>query len=251
MNSSRRRVVIMGAAGRDFHNFLQVFRDDPGVEVVAFTAAQIPGIAGRRFPASLAGDAYPGGIPIVDEQFLEQLVSEHDVDEVVFSYSDISHLAGDAPGLARARQRRQLRAARPGAHHAARAVPGDRGLRGAHRVRQVAGGALAGAASARGGTEKRRDPPSDALRRPRGPARAALRRARRPRARALHHRGARGIRAAHRARRDGVRRRRLRRGAGRGRARCAGDRLGRRQQRLPLRAPGPAHRAARPDARRP
>jgi predicted GTPase len=92
MNSSRRRVVIMGAAGRDFHNFLQVFRGDPGVEVVAFTAAQIPGIAGRRFPASLAGDAYPGGIPIVDEQFLEQLVSEHDVDEVVFSYSDISHL---------------------------------------------------------------------------------------------------------------------------------------------------------------
>ena len=55
MSSSRRRVVIMGAAGRDFHNFLQVFRDDPGVEVVAFTAAQIPGIAGRRFPASLAG----------------------------------------------------------------------------------------------------------------------------------------------------------------------------------------------------
>jgi predicted GTPase len=92
MNSSRRRVVIMGAAGRDFHNFLQVFRDDRSVEVVAFTAAQIPGIAGRRFPASLAGDAYPGGIPIVDEQFLEQLVSEHGVDEVVFSYSDISHL---------------------------------------------------------------------------------------------------------------------------------------------------------------
>jgi predicted GTPase len=92
MNSSRRRVVIMGAAGRDFHNFLQVFRDDPGVEVVAFTAAQIPGIAGRPFPASLAGESYPAGIPIVDEEFLEQLVGEHRVDEVVFSYSDISHV---------------------------------------------------------------------------------------------------------------------------------------------------------------
>ncbi len=93
MNGSRRRIVIMGAAGRDFHNFLQVFRDDRSVEVVAFTAAQIPGIAGRRFPASLAGSAYPEGIAIVDEQFLEQLVTEHGVDEVVFSYSDISHLA--------------------------------------------------------------------------------------------------------------------------------------------------------------
>ena len=92
MNGSRRRIVIMGAAGRDFHNFLQVFRDDPGVEVVAFTAAQIPGIAGRPFPASLAGESYPAGIPIVDEEFLEQLVGEHRVDEVVFSYSDISHV---------------------------------------------------------------------------------------------------------------------------------------------------------------
>ena len=88
MNSSRRRVVIMGAAGRDFHNFMQVFRDDPGVEVVAFTAAQIPGIAGRPFPASLAGESYPAGIPIVDEEFLEQLVGERLVDRVV---QDLEH----------------------------------------------------------------------------------------------------------------------------------------------------------------
>jgi predicted GTPase len=81
----------MGAAGRDFHNFLRVFRDDRMMEVVAFTAAQIPGIAERRFPASLAGEAYPTGIPIIDEQFLEQLVSEQRVDVVAFSYSDISH----------------------------------------------------------------------------------------------------------------------------------------------------------------
>jgi len=81
----------MGAAGRDFHNFLRVFRDDAMLEVVAFTAAQIPGIADRRFPASLAGPGYPTGIPIVDEQFLEQLVSQQRADLVVFSYSDISH----------------------------------------------------------------------------------------------------------------------------------------------------------------
>ena len=69
----RRRVVILGAAGRDFHNFNVVYRDDPAVEVVAFTAAQIPGIADRRYPASLAGRLYPDGIPIVDEAELEAL----------------------------------------------------------------------------------------------------------------------------------------------------------------------------------
>jgi len=83
----------MGAAGRDFHNFLRVFRDDAGAEVVAFTAAQIPGIADRRFPAELAGPLYPDGIPIIDEQFLEELIRTRAIDQVVFSYSDISHEA--------------------------------------------------------------------------------------------------------------------------------------------------------------
>ncbi|MFZ1834680.1 MAG: hypothetical protein WAU27_17845, partial [Pseudomonadales bacterium] len=92
MAPGKKRVAIMGAAGRDFHNFLCVFRDEPQVEVVAFTAAQIPGIASRRFPASLAGPLYPEGIAIIDEQFLEQLICERAIDEVVFSYSDISHL---------------------------------------------------------------------------------------------------------------------------------------------------------------
>ena len=72
-SAGRRRVIVAGAAGRDFHNFNMVFRKDSGVEVVAFTAAQIPGIAGRRYPASLAGPLYPGGIPIVDETALESL----------------------------------------------------------------------------------------------------------------------------------------------------------------------------------
>lgn len=88
----RRRVVIMGAAGRDFHNFNTMYRGQRGVEVVAFTAAQIPDIAGRTYPASLAGDLYPQGIPIVPEQDLPALIADRDIDEVVLSYSDLSHL---------------------------------------------------------------------------------------------------------------------------------------------------------------
>ncbi len=85
------RVVIMGAAGRDFHNFNVVYRDDPTVEVVAFTATQIPGIADRRYPAALAGARYPQGIPIVPEAELGRLLRDRDVDAVVFAYSDVSH----------------------------------------------------------------------------------------------------------------------------------------------------------------
>jgi predicted GTPase len=83
--------VILGAAGRDFHNFNMVYRDDPRSEVVAFTAAQIPGIAGRRYPARLAGALYPDGIPIVDQAELDALCRAHWVDEVVVAYSDVTH----------------------------------------------------------------------------------------------------------------------------------------------------------------
>ncbi|MCC6236349.1 MAG: GTPase [Dehalococcoidia bacterium] len=86
-----RHVLIMGAAGRDFHNFNVVFRDDPASRVVAFTATQIPGIANRRYPARLAGPAYPEGIPIEDEARLEELCARERVDEVVFAYSDVRH----------------------------------------------------------------------------------------------------------------------------------------------------------------
>ena len=86
-----RRVLIMGAAGRDFHNFNTVFRDDPSTEVVAFTATQIPFINDRTYPASLAGPRYPTGIKIYDESELARLIREMDVDDVVFSYSDVSH----------------------------------------------------------------------------------------------------------------------------------------------------------------
>jgi len=88
---SVRRVVILGAAGRDFHNFNVVFRDDPDHEVVAFTATQIPDISGRRYPAELAGPRYPSGIPIFPEEELETIIRDQRVDEVVFAYSDVSH----------------------------------------------------------------------------------------------------------------------------------------------------------------
>jgi predicted GTPase len=86
-----RRILIMGAAGRDFHNFNVAFRDDPAYEVVAFTAAQIPGIAGRRYPPALAGVRYPNGIAILDEAELGRICRDHQVDEVVFAYSDVDH----------------------------------------------------------------------------------------------------------------------------------------------------------------
>jgi predicted GTPase len=85
------RIIIMGAAGRDFHNFNTVYRDDPDSHVVAFTATQIPEIAGRRYPASLAGEHYPDGIPIEDESELQKLCQKDHIDQVVFAYSDISH----------------------------------------------------------------------------------------------------------------------------------------------------------------
>ncbi|MBL1176962.1 cyclic 2,3-diphosphoglycerate synthase [Pantanalinema sp. GBBB05] len=87
----RSRLLIMGAAGRDFHNFNRVYRDNPQVEVVAFTAAQISGISDRRYPAALAGSLYPHGIAIVDESELEILCQTYQVNQVVFAYSDVTH----------------------------------------------------------------------------------------------------------------------------------------------------------------
>jgi predicted GTPase len=85
------RTLIMGAAGRDFHNFNVFFRENPDYEVVAFTATQIPDIEGRTYPTELAGSKYPKGIPIHPESDLEKLIKEMDVDQVVFAYSDVPH----------------------------------------------------------------------------------------------------------------------------------------------------------------
>ena len=86
-----KKIIIIGAAGRDFHNFNTYYRDNPDYEVVAFTAAQIPDIAGRKYPKELAGSRYPNGIPIYPEDELEDLIKKHDVDECVFAYSDVNY----------------------------------------------------------------------------------------------------------------------------------------------------------------
>jgi predicted GTPase len=91
MNENRIRTVIMGAAGRDFHNFNSYFRNNPLYDVIAFTATQIPNIEGRQYPASLAGESYPEGIPILPEEELTDVIIKRDVELVVFSYSDVSH----------------------------------------------------------------------------------------------------------------------------------------------------------------
>ncbi|MBK9129218.1 MAG: GTPase [Phycisphaerales bacterium] len=91
MPSKVRRLIILGAAGRDFHDFNTVWRDDPSIEVVAFTATQIPDIAGRTYPPALSGPRYPRGVPIYAETELPKLIREHDVDLVAIAYSDLPH----------------------------------------------------------------------------------------------------------------------------------------------------------------
>lgn len=91
--TKRDKVIIMGAAGRDFHNFNVYFRDNPAYEVVAFTATQIPNIEGRLYPPALSGALYPKGIPIYPESDLTKLIKEHQIDQVIFAYSDVAHEA--------------------------------------------------------------------------------------------------------------------------------------------------------------
>ncbi len=88
---SKRNVIIIGAAGRDFHNFNTYYRGNEAYKVVAFTAAQIPDIEGRKYPAELAGELYPEGIPIFAEEDLPRLIKELEADECTFSYSDVSY----------------------------------------------------------------------------------------------------------------------------------------------------------------
>ncbi|MCP5072083.1 MAG: GTPase [Rhodobacteraceae bacterium] len=121
--TDKKRIIILGAAGRDFHNFNVVYRDDPSIEVVAFTAAQIPGISERRYPPALAGPDYPDGIPIANETDLERLCHAREVDQVVFAYSDVTHahvmhlasvtLAAGADFILLGPERTMLRAAVP------------------------------------------------------------------------------------------------------------------------------------------
>src|SRR3989344_8322377 len=87
-----KNIIIMGAAGRDFHNFLVFYKNNREYNVVAFTAEQIPGIANRKFPRELAGESYNSGIPIFPESELAKLIKKYNVDEVVLSYSDLNHM---------------------------------------------------------------------------------------------------------------------------------------------------------------
>lgn len=89
--AKKKKIIIMGAAGRDFHNFNTYYRDDKSIEVVCFTATQIPDIEGRKYPKELAGPLYPKGIPIHAEEELYELIAKHEIEEVVFSYSDVTH----------------------------------------------------------------------------------------------------------------------------------------------------------------
>jgi len=91
MEAKRRKIIIMGAAGRDFHNFNTYYKNNEMYEVIAFTATQIPDIVDRKYPSELSGPLYPNGVPIYDESELTELIKKHDIDEVVFSYSDVSH----------------------------------------------------------------------------------------------------------------------------------------------------------------
>ena len=205
-----RKLIIMGAGGRDFHNFNVAFRDDPDTEVVAFTAAQIPGIDERVYPPSLAGPLYPNGIPIRPEAELAR--ADPRVRRRRGRPRLLGPLArdGDAQGVDRARRRRRLPPARPGRDDDPSSEAGRRGLRDAHRLRQEPDEPPGRPGAARRRAEGRARPAPDALRRPRGDARAALRDARGHRRLAPDDRGARGVRGPGEDGDGHVRRRRLR-----------------------------------------
>ena len=246
-----RRVLIMGAAGRDFHNFNVVFRDDPETEVVAFTATQIPYIDDRTYPAALAGPRYPEGIRIHEEDELPRLIRQMEVDDVVFAYSDVSHeyvmhkaseaLAAGANFLLLGPNATMLKPDIPTV-----AVTAVRtGVGKSQTTRAVA------ATLKEAGKKVVAVRHPDAVRRPHRPACPTIRRARGPRPASLHDRGARGVRAAHHDRNRDLRGRGLRRDPGTGSGRGRRPPVGRGKQRPPVLSPGRPHRARRPPAGRP
>ena len=243
----RTKVLIAGAAGRDFHNFNVVYRGRDEYDVVAFTATQIPDIDGRVYPALLAGELYPDGIPIRPEAELEELIREHEVDEVVFAYSDVTHEHVMHIGSRALAAGASFRLLSPHDTMITSSKPVVADLRRAHRARARA----------------RRRAGSPQLLREDGKRVAVLRHPmpygdltkqvvqrfaalRGPRRRRLHDRGARGVRAAHRRGQPRLRGHRLR-GDPRGRRAGGGrDRLGRRQQRHAVHQAGRPHRRRRP-----
>ncbi len=165
MLNAKRKIIIMGAAGRDFHNFNTLYRDNPSVEVVAFTATQIPDIQGRQYPAVLAGKLYPKGIPIYDEKELVDLIKKHKVDEVIFSYSDVSHHYVMEKGAYVMAAGGTVRARRGRADHDQIDQTGGGGLCGADRQRQVSDHAKSGGGADGAGEESSGDSSPHAIRR--------------------------------------------------------------------------------------
>ena len=241
--ASPRRVVILGAAGRDFHDFNVVFRDDPDDEVVAFTATQIPDIDGRAYPPALAGPLYPHGIPIVAEAELSALHRARAGRRRRLRLLRRAPRAGHARRLPVPRSRRRLPAPeRASTPCCAASVP----VIAVTAVRTGAGKSQ----TTRYLSTMLRDLGQRvvAIRHPMpygdlaAPGLPALRRLCRPRPARVHDRGARGVRAAHRHRRRRLRRRRLRADPPRGRAGGRRHPLGRRQQRPAVLRARPAHR---------
>ena len=247
---ARKRVVIMGAAGRDFHNFNVVFRDDADVEVVAFTATQIPHIDRRRYPPELAGPLYPDGIPILPESNLDTLIKKQGAQEVIFAYSDVSHefvmhqasrvLAAGAdfsllgPTARRSPARCRSSRSSPRARVPARARPRaswpvcswPKGVQPAVIRHPMPYGDLVAQRVQRFAADVR-------SRQAQG-----------------HHRGARGLRAAHPARTGGLGGRRLRGHRRRSAEGSVGHHLGRGQQRLLVPEVRSRDRGGRPDEAR-
>ena len=241
MQSPVRRVVILGAAGRDFHDFNTVFRDRPGHQVVAFTATQIPGIDGRRYPAALAGALYPDGIPIVPEDSLEELIRTGEGRPLRLLVLGRRPHAGHAPRVARRRRGSGLPSPRRGPDDAQVEGPRHRRHGRAHGSGKEPDDALPLAHPEGDGPAGRRGPPPDAVRRPRRAGLPALRDLRGPRQGEMHDRGARGVRAAHRQRLRRLRGRRLREDPAPRRGRGRRDPLGRRKQRPAVLRARPPH----------
>jgi predicted GTPase len=137
----RERVLIMGAAGRDFHTFNVCFRDNPEYEVVAFTAAQIPGIEERRYPPSLGGALYPDGIPIYAEDKLEELIQSLHVQQVILAYSDLSHVSAMHIASRVFASGADFRLIGPRTKFSLCCTFSDFGMRRSNRLRQRLGGA--------------------------------------------------------------------------------------------------------------
>ena len=227
-----RRVIIMGAGGRDFHNFNVVFRDDPDVEVVAFTAAQIPGIDDRVYPAALAGALLPERDPGAARGAVAGADRRSRRRRGRVRLLRRAARVRDAPGVRRPRGGCRLHAARPRLDDADEHQARRRRVRGAHRRGQEPDEPARRRDPARGGPSRRPDPPSDALRRSRGDSRPAVRDDRGHRPLEPDDRGARGVRARRPRRSGHVCRRRLRRDPRAGAGRGGRDHLGRWQQRL-------------------